>query len=269
MLTSLSLCYIFRVLPDDSQFILDTSRSTRHIYLKRGPTLDQTAPRMDSSKETSATIELPPLPARHGDFIAYLKDNKNTPMTDLLAPYKQYDNEMRKIFAQQPGHAAAKIPSIVPIYNGHEDDLRIRARDPASESEETKASFIMPLGDDKRLSNGSLAVVPSLSAFRTNFNVFSESSLVDLDWSNVVAAGSAVVTSLLAIPEQYTGTKRAVREYYHEKVAPASDVDLFLYGLSEDQAKLKIKQIETSIRDAILTETTTVRTKNAITIVSQ
>ena len=46
-------------------------------------------------------------------------------------------------------------------------------------------------------------------------------------------------------------------------------MDLFLYGLTEEQAIEKIKQIETSIRDSILAETTTIRTKNAITIVSQ
>lgn len=46
-------------------------------------------------------------------------------------------------------------------------------------------------------------------------------------------------------------------------------MDLFLYGLDEEQALEKIKQIEANIRDALLVETTTVRTKNALTIVSQ
>ena len=50
---------------------------------------------------------------------------------------------------------------------------------------------------------------------------------------------------------------------------PASDVDLFLYGLNEEQAIEKIKQIEQAIRDAILNECTVVRTKYAITIASQ
>ena len=44
--------------------------------------------------------------------------------------------------------------------------------------------------------------------------------------------------------------------YYHEKLAPASDVDLFIYGLNEEQAIEKIKQIEASIKDCILEETT-------------
>ncbi len=42
-----------------------------------------------------------------------------------------------------------------------------------------------------------------------------------------------------------------------------------MYGLDEAQAIEKIKQIETKIRDSILAETTTIRTKNTITIVSQ
>ena len=48
----------------------------------------------------------------------------------------------------------------------------------------------------------------------------------------------------------------SVSTYYHEKLAPASDVDLFIYGLNEEQAIEKIKQIEASIRDSILEETT-------------
>jgi ankyrin repeat protein len=63
-------------------------------------------------------------------------------------------------------------------------------------------------------------------------------------------------------------SKRALRQYYHEQLAPASDVDLFIYGLDEEQAIEKIKQIETKVRDSILQETTTIRTKNAITIAS-
>ncbi len=60
-----------------------------------------------------------------------------------------------------------------------------------------------------------------------------------------------------------------IRSYYHDKLAPASDVDLFIHGLNEEQAVEKIKQIETKIRDSILSETTTIRTKHAITIASQ
>ncbi|KAL5358884.1 ankyrin repeat-containing domain protein [Aspergillus floccosus] len=127
----------------------------------------------------------------------------------------------------------------------------------------------MPLKAEDRRPNGSLAVVPRLEEFKNNFAIFSEASLSDMDWSNVIVAGSAVVTCLLPVPDEHKGSKRALRQFYHDKVAPASDVDLFLYGLTEEQAIEKIKHIEDRIKNAILHETTTIRTKNAITIVSQ
>lgn len=192
------------------------------------------------------------------------------PVWELVEPYKQYDAEMRKVFAQKPDHPAAATPNIVPIFNGRDEKhMTVRARDVEVESRKVRECYIMPLKDEDRRADGSPAIVQSLKDFRTSFNVFSESSLVDLDWSNVVVAGSAVVTSLLAVPDKHAGSKRALRDYYHEQLAPASDVDLFIYGLTEEQAKEKIKQIEQSIRNAILAETTTVRTKNAITIASQ
>jgi hypothetical protein len=71
------------------------------------------------------------------------------------------------------------------------------------------------------------------------------------------------------VPDHHNASKRALRHYYHEKLAPASDVDIFLYGLTEEEAIEKIKQIEQRVRDSILTETTSIRTKHAITIASQ
>ena len=46
------------------------------------------------------------------------------------------------------------------------------------------------------------------------------------------------------------------REYYHQKLAPSSDVDLFIWGLDEAAAIKKIRKIESSIRNAILEEVT-------------
>ena len=50
--------------------------------------------------------------------------------------------------------------------------------------------------------------------------------------------------------------KSLSREYYHQKLAPSSDVDLFIWGLDETAAAEKIKEIETRIRNSILAETT-------------
>lgn len=214
---------------------------------------------------------LPALPAKQNDFIRYLAANLKKSMTELAEPYREYDAKIRELFAQEPDHLALKDPNVnvLPLFDGSTDNVKIRARDLSSETDEEKEKYVMPLKDADRKPNGSPAVVQTFKEFQNNFNVFSELSLADLDWNNVVAAGSSVVTSLLPVPEQYSGSKRALRQYYHEVVAPASDVDLFLYGLTEEEAIEKIKQIETKVRDAILTETATIRTKNAITIASQ
>lgn len=224
---------------------------------------------MSTQSRHPELFALPDLPVEHADWLSHVLKYTSTPMHELLAPYKQYDAKLREVFAQQPHHPAAEKSNIVPIFMGKEQDVLIRARDLATESDDERQRYLMPLEQADRKPDGAPAIVQSLKEFQTNFQLFSESALVDMDWSNVVAAGSSVVTSLLPVPLEHNTSKRALREYYHQKLAPASDVDLFLYGLSEEQAVEKIKQIEQRIRDSILAETTTIRTKNAITIASQ
>lgn len=213
-----------------------------------------------TSSFSTVPLTLPSIPAPIKDFIPYLSKHYNTSNQDLLEPFKVYENDLRKIYAQQPQHEAVAdgLTNLVPIFVGHESELKIRARDLASESPDDKEKFIMPLKQKERKPNGSPAVVSSFKDFQSNFNLFSESSLTDLNWDNVVAAGSAVTTALLPVPEKWAGSKKSLREYYHQNLAPASDVDLFLYGLTAEAAIEKIKEIETKIKDSILHETTLV-----------
>ncbi|KAF3482235.1 ankyrin repeat protein [Arthroderma uncinatum] len=220
----------------------------------------------------SSIPPLPPVPAKHSGLLSYIKSNRDTPVGELLKPYNEYDSVLRQIFAQEPTNAllADNHVNLVPLYDGDGTaDLLVQARDLRSEPKEVSDKYILSLKDEDRKPNGSPAIVTTFKEFQTNFNLFSESSLSDLDWSNVVAAGSSVVSALLPVPEEYNESKRQLRHFYHQKFAPASDVDLFIYGLNEEQAIEKIKQMEQKIKDSILYETTSVRTKNTITIVSQ
>jgi len=214
---------------------------------------------------------LPPLPVPHHQLVKYIAQHPDTPVMELLAPYRKYESELRSVFAQDRQNAGLDDPTInvLPLFTDDTKLITTRARDLASESQEEKDRYIMPLPDEKRRPHGSPAVVSDIDEFQKNFSVFSESSLCDMDWSNVVAAGSSVINCLLPVPAEYNTTKRKLREYYHQVFCPASDVDLFLYGLTHEQAIAKIKQIERAIRDALLTEVTVVRTKYAITIASQ
>jgi hypothetical protein len=227
---------------------------------------------MATIHEPTALIEMPKLPAPVKDFIPYLSKHPSTPISTLVEPYKAFESELRKVYAQQPIHEAVKDGKVnlVPLFSdGCPTELKVRARLIKTETDDEKSKYLLPLKDEDRKPNGAPAIVSSLKDFQKNFNLFSESSLADLDWNNIVAAGSSVTTALLPVPEEWADSKRSLREYYHEHLAPASDVDLFLYGLSENQALDKIKQIERNIKDSILHEVTTIRTKNAITIASQ
>ena len=166
-----------------------------------------------------APIEIPKLPAPVKEFIPYLTKNIYTPIATLLEPYKAYESELRKIYAQQPNHEAVKDGSanLVPLFvDGAATELKIKARSLDAETDDEKSRYLMALKDKDRMANGSPAIVSSSKHFQQNFNLFSESSLTDLDWSNVVAAGSSVTTALLPIPEKWAGSKRRMREYYHE-----------------------------------------------------
>jgi hypothetical protein len=213
---------------------------------------------MDTAPVMEPLLALPDIPAPIKDFIPYWSKKEDSSVSEILDPFLKYESDLRKIYAQQPYHAAVSdgLTNLVPLFAGHESNIKFRARPVATSKEQDDPTYIMPLTEEARGHTGAPAVVQDLKAFQTNFNLFSESSLVDLDWSNVVAAGSAVTTSLIPVPEDYAGSKRALREYYHEKLAPASDVDLFIYGLNEKQGLEKMRHIEESIKGSILYETT-------------
>ena len=71
---------------------------------------------MASQDSISSLITLPLIPVKHHDFVRYISANQQTPIPELLEPYKAYDNKMREVFAQQPNHPAIKQPNVVPIY---------------------------------------------------------------------------------------------------------------------------------------------------------
>ncbi|KAL8890878.1 MAG: hypothetical protein Q9215_002029 [Flavoplaca cf. flavocitrina] len=215
-----------------------------------------------------SSFDLPNVPIPHSRFISHVNGKDGPQVLEAVKPYNVYEAKLREAFAQCPDSQSLRDPHVnaVPIFTQDTDVLRVCKRD--IDDATHHKHHIIPLSAKDRKPAGAPATVTSFQDFRKNFNLFSESSLVDLDWSNVVAAGSSVVTPLLPVPEKHSNSKKALREHYHQTLAPSSDVDLFIWGLDEAAALEKIKQIESSVRNAILEEVTTVRTKNAITIAS-
>lgn len=230
---------------------------------------------MTATANLTTKFELPQIPVPHKDFVQYVVNHKNTSIKELVHPYNIFESKLREGFALHPNHPIVQDPNVnlVPIYAC--DDLfrnLLRAQARKLDDDIINQQYIMPLKPEDRKTSGTPVVVQSLKNFKRNFNLFSESSLIDLDWANVVAAGSSVVTPLTPVPEKYNSSKKALRyaystplylacshetrEYYHQKLAPSSDVDLFIWGLDEAAAIEKIKQIEINVRNAVLEDVT-------------
>lgn len=154
--------------------------------------------------------ELPPTPFPHKSFIQHVTKHEGS-IEDLLVPFSRFESRLREGFAVHPQHPAIQDPcvNLIPVFGESNEPLRIRAR--PLEDDSVNGEYIMPLKPEDRRASGTLAMVGSLKAFKQNFNIFSESSLVDLDWSNVVAAGSSVVTPLIPVPTKYNTSKKALR----------------------------------------------------------
>jgi len=86
---------------------------------------------MPTLAELKDPIEIPELPSGSvKDFIPYISKHPDTPIAELLEPYKAFEGELRKVYAQQPGHEIVRdgAVNLVPIFDGHEQDVKIRVR---------------------------------------------------------------------------------------------------------------------------------------------
>ncbi|KAF9224651.1 hypothetical protein BS17DRAFT_816863 [Gyrodon lividus] len=205
-------------------------------------------------------------------FLSYLSNNPTTPTRELLQPYLSYETWMRKAFAK--GHAGIDdLANLVPVYDGYESLFRIRTID---HQRADKEKYIMPLLDVERKANGAAAIAVSLDQYQRNFDAFTHGALAGLDWSNVVVAGSAAFLPLLSsrkdVNTRDDPTVEKPLETYFQTIASASDIDIFFYGLdNEDAAVARILQLEAAVRKnqrLLPGEGLSLRSENAITFIS-
>ncbi|KAI9433859.1 hypothetical protein H4582DRAFT_1856238 [Lactarius indigo] len=192
-------------------------------------------------------------------------------LDEALRPSLDYEAELRKLFATDKGNARLKDihVGLVDVFAASSDIRTTRAR-VVKDDADRDAQHIMALPSSLRREEGSPAMVENLEAFKKNWGIFTENSLSQLiDWSNVIAAGGSVQACLMPLPKAAMGSKRAMRKHFHEKAFPSSDVDLFLYGLTTEEAERKIITTYEAVRDSVPWEVTCVRTKHTVSIHSQ
>ena len=144
---------------------------------------------------------------------------------------------------------------------------------PKFEQDEIPRCF--PLDDQHRREEGELTVVPSLQEFKSSWDCLTEGLLRHLNWNNVLAAGGAVSGCLTPLPTSITSIPELgprmveCRKYFHDKFLPGSDIDLFLYGLNEEEAEKKLLEIYDAVVAANPFPVRAFRSANVITLVSK
>ncbi|KAK7044109.1 hypothetical protein VNI00_007826 [Paramarasmius palmivorus] len=192
-------------------------------------------------------------------------------LDNALQPSLDDEAELRKFFATDKGNPRLKDihVGLVDVFDMPPTLRTIHARLVKDEKDLT-AKHVMPLSESDRKKDGELAMVSDLEDFKKNWSVFTEGSLSQLfDWNNVVAAGGSVLACVMPLPEAAKVSKRAMRKYYHSAAYPTSDVDLFLWGMTPEEAEVKITKIYEAVRDSVPWDVTCVRTKHTVSIHSQ
>ncbi|KAF9647522.1 ankyrin [Thelephora ganbajun] len=199
--------------------------------------------------------------------IAALPKGVPVSLDEVLQPSLEDEAELRRLFATDTRNPRLSNPyvGLVDVFGAPADIRTTRARVVQNEFDLSE-KYLMPLTEARRRKEGSPAMASSLEEFNQNWSIFSEGSLSLLDWNNVVAAGGSVLACLLPVPDANKVSKRTLRKYFHSTAFPTSDVDLFLYGLTPEQAEAKIIAVFQAVRDAIPWDCTCVRTKHSISI---
>lgn len=153
-----------------------------------------------------------------------------------LQPSLDEEFELRKLFATDRQHERISNPyvGLVDIFDAPESVRTTRAR-VIQDANDLSANYVMPLSETNRRKEGTPSTVADLDEFKKNWSIFTEGSLSQFDWNNVVAAGGAVLACLTPLGESAKKSKRSIRKYYHSAAYPTSDVDLFLWGLTAEQ----------------------------------
>ena len=174
--------------------------------------------------------------------VAALPQGIGISLDDVLQPSLDNEAELRKLYAIDKTNKRLNDPfvGLVDVFEAPSDIRTTRAR-VVADDQDLSAKYVMPLADADRRKEGEPSMVSDLEEFKKNWAIFTEGSLSQLvDWSNVVAAGGAVLACLSPLSDAVKESKRTLRKYYHSVAYPTSDIDLFLWGMDVDQVRVVV-----------------------------
>ena len=169
----------------------------------------------------------------------YIKEFKDTTSFSAMKALREKVNAeehmLRKVYAKKAalGDAAIlkeKYPLLVPVF-GNEDIFACKALS----QEEKSIPKVFELGNARKKA-GTQSIVDK-KGFETNWRIFTERLLDLVNWGHVFIAGGSILACLLPPPPKAMKNFKCLRKYFHEDVYAGSDIDLFLYGMNEEEGK--------------------------------
>ncbi|PPQ83892.1 hypothetical protein CVT26_009213 [Gymnopilus dilepis] len=169
----------------------------------------------------------------------------NLSMDEALQKALEAERHIRLLFGSDPHN-----PLLQDLYLGLVDVFRL---DPAVrrararvilDRQELPQKYIFPVKALYRRPNLMPSTVPDIKAFRKHWELFTHGALSKMrpkDWQNVVAAGGSVLACLA--PPRPAIPARDLQKIYQAEPYAASDIDLFIWGLSPEEAKRKMEDI--------------------------
>ncbi len=168
-------------------------------------------------------------------FLSRLLPASDLQLDEILGPSILFERQLRELYANDPKGDAVQNPytGLLSVFdiNNYSETMKARPRTFFDE-ENRKEQIIFPIPVEKRNSLGDPVTVEHYSDFVHQWEIFSEGSLAEIDWSNIVVAGGSVLACVSPVPQEFRTSKRSLRDYFQKKEYLSSDIDIFLWGLS-------------------------------------
>ncbi|PPQ74508.1 hypothetical protein CVT26_007978 [Gymnopilus dilepis] len=203
----------------------------------------------------------------------FIQDITNSPvdhpLDDILQDALVVEHEIRLLFGSDPENPQLQdmFLGLFDIFNTHPAARRHRARQIDPNSTDLYRRYVFPISEKHRRSDLMPSIVPNIDAFRRNWEIFTHRALLKMtpkDWKNVIAAGGSVLACVKR-PNTLSSAKR-LNEFYQNSIYGSSDIDLFLWGLSQEEAEIKMQDIYRAVCEASVSKVICVRKANTVSI---
>ncbi|PPQ75821.1 hypothetical protein CVT26_001238 [Gymnopilus dilepis] len=169
----------------------------------------------------------------------------NQSMDDILQEALDAERHMRLLFGSDPHNPELQdlFIGLIDVFSLNPAVRRSRART-TLDRRELSRDYLFPVKAQYRRPNMMPSTVPDMKTFRKHWELFTHGALSKMrpkDWQNIVAAGGSVLACLA--PQQPAIPMRDMQKIFQSEPYAASDIDLFIWGLSPEEAKRKMEDI--------------------------